>query len=243
MCYLNFVFNYAFFVSYRPHLVVEEVSVEVNSEILLAVQARKLQDVKALVAAGLALQTTANRQTALMLEITKVLSVVVRALAVVAVETVTRIDPHVVLEAVGEVVDFQRVADLEVALERKMTMVMRRMVQAMAGEALVVRSEVDLVVVVGGSLGVVMVRMVVAVVVVLVGEGVVVVASVVRKAILLGIARKVVAVGHAIDVVKKVTLPESAPKAGEVVEAVVVVLVTDAERKDTLPESVLKPRS
>lgn len=239
---MNFVFNYAFFVSYRPHLVVEEVSVEVNSEILLAVQARKLQDVKALVAADLALQTTAKRQTALMLEITKVLSVVVRALAVVAVETVTLIDPHVVLEAVGEVVDFQRVADLEVALERKMTMVMRRMVQAMAGEALVVRSEVDLVVV-GGSLGVVMVRTVVAVVVVLVGEGVVVVASVVRKAILLGIARKVVAVGHAIDVVKKVTLPESAPKAGEVVEAVVVVLVTDVERKDTLLESVLKPRS
>lgn len=240
---MNFVFNYAFFVSYRPHLVGEEVSVEGNSEILVAVQPRKLQDVKALVAAGLALQTTANRQTALMLKITKVLSVVVRALAVVAVETVTRIDPHVVLEAVGEVVDFQRVADLEVALERKMTMVMRRMVQAMAGEALVVRSEVDLVVVVGGSLGVVMVRMVVAEVVVLVGEGVVVVASVVRKAILLGIARKVVAVGHAIDVVKKVTLPESAPKAGEVVEAVVVVLVTDAERKDTLLESVLKPRS
>lgn len=239
---MNFVFNYAFFVSYRPHLVVEEVSVEVNSEILLAVQARKLQDVKALVAADLALQTTAKRQTALMLEITKVLSVVVRALAVVAVETVTLIDPHVVLEAVGEVVDFQRVADLEVALERKMTMVMRRMVQAMAGEALVVRSEVDLVVV-GGSLGVVMVRTVVAVVVVLVGEGVVVVASVVRKAILLGIARKVVAVGHAIDVVKKVTLPESAPKRGEVVEAVVVVLVTDAERKGTLLESVLKPRS
>ena len=61
-----------------------EVLVGVNSEIPVAVvQARKLQDAKALVAAALALQTTANRQTALMLETTKALSVVVRALDVV----------------------------------------------------------------------------------------------------------------------------------------------------------------